>query len=93
MLTPEIAKSVQFFCPIGNTPAVSLTQDLPSKKKADLLLLGCGDVQHILFTVHTEQHGRDPRPLDVTCCDADTAVIGMTTDCHVLEARDANLTI
>lgn len=80
MLAPEIANLVQFFYPIGNTPAVSLTQDLPPKKKADLLLLGCGDVRHILFTVHTEQHGRDPRPLDVTCCDVDTAVIGMTTD-------------
>ncbi|KAF7529978.1 hypothetical protein PCG10_004953 [Penicillium crustosum] len=75
MLAPEIANLVQFFYPIGNTPAVSLTQDLPSKKKADLLLLGCGDVRHILFTVHTEQQCRDPRPLDVTCCDVDTAVI------------------
>ncbi|KAJ9487385.1 hypothetical protein VN97_g5937 [Penicillium thymicola] len=75
MLAPEIANLVQFFYPIGNTPAVSLTQDLPPKKKADLLLLGCGDVRHILFTVHTEQQGRDPRPLDVTCCDVDTAVI------------------
>lgn len=79
MLAPEIANLVQFFYPIGNTPAVCLTQDLPLKNKADLLLLGCGDVRHILFTIHMEQQDRDPRLLDVTCCDVDTAVIGMTT--------------
>jgi len=77
MLTPKIANLVQFFYPVGNTPAVSLTQDLPSNKTADILLLGCGDVRHILFTIHNEQESRDRRPLDVTCCDVDTAVIGM----------------
>ncbi|KAJ5964055.1 uncharacterized protein N7479_003931 [Penicillium vulpinum] len=45
------------------------------QKKANLLLLGCGDVRHILFTIHTEQQARDPRSLDATCCDVDTAVI------------------
>ncbi|CAG7946889.1 unnamed protein product [Penicillium nalgiovense] len=75
MLAPQIANLIQFFYPIGNTPAVCLTQDLPQKKNADLLLLGCGDVRHILFTIHTEQQARDPRLLDATCCDVDTAVI------------------
>lgn len=71
-----IANLVQFFYPIGNTPAVSLTQDLPSHEKADVLLLGCGDVRHILFTINNEQDARDQRPLDFTCCDVDAAVIG-----------------
>jgi hypothetical protein len=79
MLAPQIANLVQFFYPVGNTPAVSLTQDLPTTKKADLLLLGCGDVRHILFTIHNEQESRDRRPLDATCCDVDAAVIGMVT--------------
>lgn len=76
MLAPVIANLVQFFYPIGNTPAVSLTQDLPSHEKADVLLLGCGDVRHILFTINNEQDARDQRPLDFTCCDVDAAVIG-----------------
>jgi NADH/NAD ratio-sensing transcriptional regulator Rex len=79
MLAPQIANLVQFFYPVGNTPAVSLTQDLPSNKKADILLLGCGDVRHILFTIQNEQESRDRLPLDVTCCDVDTAVIGTET--------------
>lgn len=77
MLAPEIANFVQFFYPIGNTPAVSLAQDLPSGTKADILLLGCGDVRHILFTVNNEQGAREKRSLDVTCCDVDHCVIGM----------------
>ncbi|CAG8374371.1 unnamed protein product [Penicillium salamii] len=75
MLAPVIANLVQFFYPIGNTPAVSLTQDLPPKEKADILLLGCGDLRHILFTINNEQEVRDQRQLDFTCCDVDTAVI------------------
>ncbi|CAG8017467.1 unnamed protein product [Penicillium olsonii] len=74
MLAPVIANLVQFFYPVGNTPAVSLTQDLPAREKADLLLLGCGDLRHILFTINNEQEVRDQRRLDFTCCDVDTAV-------------------
>lgn len=76
MLAPVIANLVQFFYPIGNTPAVSLTQELPPHEKADILLLGCGDVRHILFTINNEQKSHSQRPLDFTCCDVDTAVIG-----------------
>jgi hypothetical protein len=79
MLGPEIANFVQFFYPIGNTPAVSLTQDLPPGENANILLLGCGDVRHILFTIHMEQQTSNPRPLDVTFCDVDSAVIGIIT--------------
>ncbi|KAK0716181.1 hypothetical protein B0H67DRAFT_684217 [Lasiosphaeris hirsuta] len=60
-----------YFYPVGNTPAVSLTQGLPHEKRADLLLLGCGDIRHILFTAHC-----DPaRQLDTTCRDSTKAVI------------------
>jgi Domain of unknown function (DUF4470) len=55
MLTSQFANLVTFFYPLGNTPAVSLTQNLPSKRQADVLLLGSGDVRHILFTVHTDR--------------------------------------
>ena len=52
MLTPAIVNIVAFFYPIGNTPAVCLTQDLPGVEKADILLLGCGDIRNILFTTY-----------------------------------------
>ena len=42
------------FYPIGNTPAVCLTQCLPLEKQANILLLGCGDVRNILFTAHSD---------------------------------------
>ena len=55
MLTSQFANIVTFFYPLGNTPAVSLTQGLPLKRRADVLLLGSGDIRHILFTVHTDR--------------------------------------
>lgn len=54
MYAPVIVDIVTFFYPIGNTPAVQLTRDLPPEQPADILLLGCGDVRNILFTVHTD---------------------------------------
>jgi hypothetical protein len=54
MLTPTAINIVNFFYPIGNTPAVCLTQDLPCEKEADILLLGCGDVRNILFTTYSD---------------------------------------
>ena len=54
MLHPTIVNIVSFFYPIGNTPAVCLTQDLPREQEADILLLGCGDVRNILFTIYSD---------------------------------------
>lgn len=54
MLTPGYANLWAHWYPIGNTPAVCLTQGLPPESKADILLLGCGDVRNILFTVHCD---------------------------------------
>lgn len=45
---------LSFFYPLGNTPAICLTQDLTYKEKAKVLLLGCGDVRNILFTVYAD---------------------------------------
>lgn len=39
-----------FFYLIDNTLALCLSQDLPCKKGADILLIRCGDVRNILFT-------------------------------------------
>ncbi|KAL2145727.1 hypothetical protein VTI28DRAFT_6422 [Corynascus sepedonium] len=55
-------------------PAVSLTEDLPQGVDADILLLGCGDVRDILYTVFVER-GLPERELDFTVCDVDEFVI------------------
>ncbi|KAI0437035.1 hypothetical protein F4803DRAFT_571387 [Xylaria telfairii] len=70
MLTPAFVNILTFFYPIGNTPAVSLTQSIPPNVPADILLLGCGDVRSILFTSYTSN-----RKMDITCCDSQKAVI------------------
>lgn len=54
MLTPAFAKNLFPFYPLGDTPATRITQGMPPGKKADILLLGCGDARHILFTSHTD---------------------------------------
>ena len=42
------------FYPLGNTSAVCLTENLPPEHNADVLLLGCGDPRHILYTVYAD---------------------------------------
>ncbi|KAF2459887.1 hypothetical protein BDY21DRAFT_407720 [Lineolata rhizophorae] len=79
-LTAAAFNLTSLFYPTGNTPAVCLTQDLPPKEKADVLLLGCGDARSILFTSWADDgQGKpstlDPRPLDITCCDSEKAII------------------
>ncbi|KAI6115235.1 hypothetical protein EDD16DRAFT_1794548 [Pisolithus croceorrhizus] len=65
-----------FFYPVGNTSAICLTEELPPEHKADVLLLGCGDPRHILYTAYADASvPNEPRKLDVTCCDVDAAVL------------------
>jgi hypothetical protein len=54
MLTPEFANILTHFYPVGNTPAICLTQGLPPESQATVLLLGCGDVRNALFTAHAD---------------------------------------
>lgn len=54
MSHPLFWLSKQFFYPIGNTSAISLTQDLSPEQTADILLLGCGDPRNILFTLYSD---------------------------------------
>ncbi|KAK4141757.1 uncharacterized protein C8A04DRAFT_30601 [Dichotomopilus funicola] len=71
MLTPGYANRWFHFYPVGNTPAVCLTQGLPPGLKADMLLLGCGDVRNILFTAQCDAS----RDMDITCCDVEPAIL------------------
>ncbi|QRV77045.1 MYND Zn-finger protein [Ceratobasidium sp. AG-Ba] len=73
---PLFWPSKTFFYPIGNTAAISLTQDLSPEQSADILLLGCGDPRNILFTLFADVTAPDrPRKLDITCCDIEPAIL------------------
>ena len=54
MLTRGHANIWDGHLPIGRTPAVCLTQGLPPEEKANILLLGCGDLRNILFTAYCD---------------------------------------
>ncbi|KAK3294192.1 uncharacterized protein B0H64DRAFT_324905, partial [Chaetomium fimeti] len=86
MLAPTYANLWFHFYPIGNTPAVSLTQGLPPEKKADILLLACGDPRNILFTAHCD----GPRPMDITCCDVESTIIARNITLFALILDDAD---
>ncbi|KAG2043708.1 hypothetical protein BDR03DRAFT_1087208 [Suillus americanus] len=73
MTHPVLWRGKPFFYPIGNTSAVCVTQDLCPSEKADVLLLGCGDPRHILYTVYANStSSQASRKLDFTCCDLET---------------------
>ncbi|EWC46657.1 hypothetical protein DRE_04144 [Drechslerella stenobrocha 248] len=82
MLHPSMLDAEGFFYPIGNTPAINLVSHLPPETDADVLLLGCGDVRHVLFTLFTESAPNAPttgtnpaRNYHFTACDIDGGVI------------------
>ncbi|KAH7926180.1 hypothetical protein BV22DRAFT_1194548 [Leucogyrophana mollusca] len=77
MAHPLLWPGKVFFYPIGNTSPICLTQDLALEETANILLLGCGDPRHILFTVHASAADvpQSSRPLDITCCDVESAVL------------------
>jgi hypothetical protein len=56
MFAPVHLDILTFFYPIGNTPATCLTRNLAREDRGDLLLLACGDVRNILFTLYSEQN-------------------------------------
>ncbi|KAK6351322.1 hypothetical protein TWF718_004486 [Orbilia javanica] len=79
MLHPEIFDNHGFYYPIGNSPAINLVGYLPPEIDAEVLLLGCGDVRNILFTLFTEPSdgigNGAQRKYHFTCCDFEGAVI------------------
>lgn len=85
MIRNTVVNIVNYFHPLGNTPAVSLTQDLPPENDADILLLGCGDARNILFTCFTDSD----RKLDISCGDIELAIIARNILLYVLPIDDA----
>ncbi|TFK29000.1 hypothetical protein FA15DRAFT_664645 [Coprinopsis marcescibilis] len=74
MSLPLLWPAKTFFYPIGNTPAAHLTAALPPETPADILLLGCGDVRNVLFTIYMES-ASSQRKLDITCNDHEPAIL------------------
>lgn len=52
MATPTHLLTASYFYAAGNTPAVNLTSPIPPDQDADVLLLGCGDLRNVLFSVY-----------------------------------------
>ncbi|KAH7926984.1 hypothetical protein BV22DRAFT_1032325 [Leucogyrophana mollusca] len=77
MAHPLVWPGKTFFYPIGNTSAVCLIEDLGPEEAANVLLLGCGDPRHILYTAYVSGLDLEPLPrkLDITCCDVEGAVL------------------
>lgn len=55
MYAPVVVEIISYFYPVGNTSAVHLTRNLPIEEPADVLLLGCGDLRNILFTLYADR--------------------------------------
>jgi len=65
MVTPTHLLTASFFYAIGNTPAVNLTGSVPPDQDADVLLLGCGDVRNVLFSVYMSTRKGTPSQCDL----------------------------
>lgn len=73
------SKDTTFFYPFGNTPAKLLIQHIPvNQPTAAILLLGCGDPRHIMYTAHciVKQAGLALKQrLDIVCCDLEASIV------------------
>jgi len=54
-MLPATLNLAQYFYPMGNTTPNDLTITLRPSEDADILLLGCGDIRNVLFTLHSSQ--------------------------------------
>ncbi|CRG82986.1 Tudor domain-containing protein 15 [Talaromyces islandicus] len=83
MLGPAHLQRFVWFHPVGNTTPVCLTQTLPPDDDASILMLGCGDVRNVLFTVYSDLSTNERR-LDFTCCDLECEVLARNVMLYTL---------
>lgn len=85
MLTPVYVNRLEPLHVGSFTPATNLVENLPQGIDADILLLGYGDVRHILYTPFAEQ-GFPERRFDITACEINEHLIGKasSTCIHLL---------
>ncbi|ODM21540.1 hypothetical protein SI65_02384 [Aspergillus cristatus] len=88
MVTPTHLLTGSFFYAIGNTPAVNLTGPVPPDQDVDVLLLGCGDVRNVLFSVYMGT-GKD-RKIDFTCCDIQAEILARNIILYTLILDDTD---
>lgn len=71
--------NVSFLYAFGNTPAKLLIQQVPLYvPTANILLLGCGDPRHVLYTLHCMKENKGlsaEQRLDVTMCDMEPSIL------------------
>ncbi|EJD47209.1 hypothetical protein AURDEDRAFT_184063 [Auricularia subglabra TFB-10046 SS5] len=93
MAAPVFWKQPTHFYAFGNTPAHSVAQYLEPDDPANFLLLGCGDVRNVLYTVYAS--GADSpnaaRIMDFTCNDAEPAVLARNAILYSLLHEDLTL--
>ncbi|KAH9894494.1 hypothetical protein F4778DRAFT_277511 [Xylariomycetidae sp. FL2044] len=91
MLTPTYVNLKYFFYPIGNTPAVNLLRDFRPHDGDNIkvLLLACGDVRNILFTLWSEGELSGKTRFDFTACDFEPGVLARNVLLLTFLARKA----
>ncbi|PFH50429.1 hypothetical protein AMATHDRAFT_3994 [Amanita thiersii Skay4041] len=76
MSRPTIWCEKHGFQAMGDSPAVCLTDGQPPEQSADILLLGCGDVRNVLYTIYADLGTFEAtKKFDFTCCDIEPAVL------------------
>ena len=64
-----------YYYAVGNTQAVDLTEGCKVPPHAEFLLLGCGDIRHILKTVHEVNKLDSPKSLSFHLNDMDDVLL------------------
>ena len=77
MLTPTYVNLRYYFYPVGNTPAVNLLRHAPllAGNEPHLLLLGCGDVRNVLYTLYSASCRPLSFKIHFTMCDFEPAIL------------------
>ncbi|KAH8703907.1 hypothetical protein BGW36DRAFT_444464 [Talaromyces proteolyticus] len=81
MLEPAHLRRASWFHPVGNTTPVCLTQTIPPDQNATVLMLGCGDIRNVLFTIYSDLNNRR---IDFTCCDIEYEIIARNVMLYTL---------
>lgn len=75
----RVVSKMETFFPFGNTPAKLLVSNIPVHvDRARILLLGCGDARHILFTIYATQSMGGlaaQQSLDIVACDHEPSIL------------------
>ena len=77
MLVPFNAAPLKDFDPFPRSPAVCLTESLPSNVNANVLLLSAGDPRHVFHAIHREGENRKYTLFSCTDIERSQACVGL----------------